>query len=77
MTGPALSNRLTVLAVEVAGEVAAYRRASTAAHRAYLAAGAMLVEAAGTTAPARRCRGCIDGGGDPSLAGEQSDAIVR
>ena len=34
-----------MLAVEVAGEVATYRRASTAAHRAYLAAGAMLVEA--------------------------------
>ena len=38
--GPRLSNFLTVLAVEIAGEVAAYKRSSTAAHRAYLAAGA-------------------------------------
>lgn len=45
MTGPALSNYLSVLAVEVAGEVAAFKRSSTAAHVAYLAAGAKLVEA--------------------------------
>ena len=43
--GPALSNYLTMLAVEVAGEVAAYKRSSTAAHRAYLTAGAKLLEA--------------------------------
>ena len=45
MTGPALSNYLAVLAVEVAGEIAAYRRGSHAAHVAYLAAGAKLAEA--------------------------------
>ena len=45
MTAPALSNFLTVLAVEIAGEVAAYKRSSTAAHRAYLAAGAKLLDA--------------------------------
>ena len=45
MSGPALSNYLTVLAVEVAGEVAAYKRSSTAAHAAYLEAGAKLAEA--------------------------------
>ena len=43
--GPRLSNFLTVLAVEVAGELAAYKRSSTAAHRAYLAAGAKLLDA--------------------------------
>ena len=42
---PALSNFLTVLAAEVAGEVAAFKRSSAAAHRAYLAAGAKLAEA--------------------------------
>ena len=43
--GPALSNYLTMLAVEVAGEVAVYKRCSTAANRAYLTAGATLLEA--------------------------------
>ena len=43
--GPALSNYLSVLAVEVAGEFATYKRCSSAAHRAYLTAGATLVEA--------------------------------
>ena len=45
MTAPALSNFLTVLAGEIAGEVAAFKRSSTAAHRAYLAAGAKLLDA--------------------------------
>ncbi len=49
MTGPKLSNYLSVLAVEVAGEVAAFKRSSTAAHVAYLAAGWKLVEARGST----------------------------
>ena len=44
-TGPALSNYLAVLAVEIAGEVAAYKRSSTAAHVAYLTAGAKLLDA--------------------------------
>ena len=48
MSGPALSNYLSVLAVEVAGEVAAFKRSSTAAHVAYLAAGRKLVEARGS-----------------------------
>ena len=43
--GPALSNFLSELAVEVAGEVAVYKRSSTAAIRAYLMAGAKLLEA--------------------------------
>ena len=43
--GPALSNYLTMLAAEVAGQIAAYKRSSTAAHRAYLTAGAKLLEA--------------------------------
>ena len=45
MTAPALSNFLTVLAVEIAGEVAAYKRSSTAAHVAYLSAGRKLLDA--------------------------------
>ena len=45
MTAPALSNFLTVLAVEIAGEVAAYKRSSTAAHVAYLSAGRKLFDA--------------------------------
>ena len=45
MTAPALSNFLTVLAVEIAGEVAAYKRSSTAAHIAYLSAGRKLLDA--------------------------------
>ena len=47
MSGPALSNFLTVLAVEIAGEVAAFKRGSLAAHTAYLEAGRKLVEARG------------------------------
>ena len=43
--GPALSNYLTMLAVEVAGQIAVYKRSSTAANRAYLTAGAKLLEA--------------------------------
>lgn len=43
--GPGLSNYLTVLAVEVAGEVAAYKRSSHAAHVAYLEAGRKLADA--------------------------------
>ena len=42
---PVLSNYLTMLAVEVGGEVAAYQRSSRAAHRAYLRAGEMLLRA--------------------------------
>lgn len=45
MTGPALSNYLAVLAVEVAGEVAAFKRSSRAAHVAVLTAGRKLVDA--------------------------------
>ena len=45
MTGPALSNYLSVLAVEVAGEVAAFKRSSRAAHVAVLTAGRKLVDA--------------------------------
>lgn len=44
---PALSNFLSSLAVDVAGDVAAYRRGSLEAHRAYLSAGAKLVQARG------------------------------
>ena len=47
MSGPVLSNWLNELAGRVAGDVAAYKRASTEAHRAYLSAGAALVEARG------------------------------
>ena len=43
--GPALSNYLAVLAVEVAGQIAHFKRCSTAANRAYLTAGAKLLEA--------------------------------
>ena len=43
--GPALSNYLSVLAVKVAGEFVTYKRCSSEAHRAYLTAGATLVEA--------------------------------
>ena len=43
--GPALSNYLTMLAVEIAGQIAVYKRSSTAANRAYLTAGAKLLEA--------------------------------
>lgn len=45
--GPVLSNYLTALAADVAGDVATYRRGSIEAHRAYLAGGAKLVEARG------------------------------
>ena len=46
--GPArLSNYLTALAADVAGDVAAYRRGSIEAHRAYLSGAAKLVEARG------------------------------
>lgn len=45
MTGPALSNYLAVAAVEIAGEVAAYKRSSRAAHVALLNAGRKLVDA--------------------------------
>ena len=45
--GPRLSNFLSALAADVAGHVSAYRRSSLDAHRAYLAAGAKLVEARG------------------------------
>ena len=41
----ALSNYLTMLAAEVARQNAVYKRSSTAANRAYLTAGAKLVEA--------------------------------
>ena len=41
----ALSNYLSVLAAEVAGEVAAYKRSSRAAHFAYLEAGRKLADA--------------------------------
>ena len=44
-TGPTLSNYLAVLAVEIAGEVAAFKRSSTAAHVAYLSAGRKLLDA--------------------------------
>lgn len=44
---PALSNYLASLAVDVANDVAAYRRSSLEAHRAYLSAAAKLVEARG------------------------------
>ena len=45
MTAPPLSNYLTVLADQVRGEVAAFKRSSTAAHEAYIAAGSKLVDA--------------------------------
>ena len=45
MTAPPLSNYLTVLADEVRGEVAAFKRSSTAAHQAYLTAGTKLADA--------------------------------
>lgn len=41
----ALSNYLSVLAAEVAGEVSAYKRSSRAAHFAYLEAGRKLADA--------------------------------
>ena len=44
MSAP-LSNFLTVLAAEVVSEVASFKRSSAAAHRAYLSAGAKLVDA--------------------------------
>ena len=44
---PPLSNFLTVLAIEIAGEVAAFKRGSLAAHTAYLTAAAKLVDARG------------------------------
>ena len=40
-----LSNYLSALAVDVAGQIAVYKRSSTVAHRAYLTAGAKLLEA--------------------------------
>ena len=46
-TGPVLSNYLTALAADVAGDVAAYRRGSIQSHRAYLSGAAKLVEARG------------------------------